>query len=121
MSKEEKYLFVINMIKNDEGCSEVELEKIGFTDFDDVIKEIALKGLEVLLKGLNLNNLKRGANMTGEEFANELKHRLNFNLNRYIGGSCNGREFPNIETFDVDEVYECIDRILDGIPEDTND
>ncbi|MBQ0088998.1 MAG: hypothetical protein KBT27_06670 [Prevotellaceae bacterium] len=55
-----------------------------------------------------------------EEFANELKRRLNFNLNRYHGGFCNGREFPNVETFDVDEVYECIDRILGGIPEDTN-
>lgn len=58
--------------------------------------------------------------MTGEEFANELKRRLNDNLNRYHGGVCKGREFPNVETFDVDEVYECIDRILDGISEDTN-
>lgn len=58
--------------------------------------------------------------MSGEEFANELICRLNNNLNRYHGGVCNGREFPNVETFDVDEVYECIDRILDGISEDTN-
>lgn len=58
--------------------------------------------------------------MTGEEFANELKHRLNDNLNRYHGGVCEGRNYPHVETFDVDEVYECIDRILEGIPEDTN-
>lgn len=55
--------------------------------------------------------------MTDKEFANELKKRLNYNLNRYVGGTCNGRVYPNVETFDVDEVYECIDRILDGIPE----
>lgn len=54
--------------------------------------------------------------MTGVEFANELKRRLNDNLNRYHGGVCKGREFPNVETFDVDEVYECIDRIIDGMP-----
>lgn len=50
MSKEEKYLFILNMIQNDEGCSDAELERIGFTDFDEVLKEIVLKGLEVLLK-----------------------------------------------------------------------
>lgn len=56
--------------------------------------------------------------MTGQEFANELIRRLNNNLNRYHGGVCKGREFPDVETFDVDEVYECIDRILNNIPED---
>ena len=32
--------------------------------------------------------------------------------------SCNGREYPNIETFDVDEVYEIIDRVYENVPED---
>lgn len=67
-----------------------------------------------------IRTFKRMCDMTGKEFAKELKHRLDFNLNRYRGGFCNGREFPNVETFDVDEVYECIDRIANGIPEDTN-
>lgn len=26
--------------------------------------------------------------------------------------------YPNIETFDVDEVYEIIDRVYENIPED---
>lgn len=47
--------------------------------------------------------------MTALEFKNELIRRLNQNANRYHGGTCNGREYPNIETFDVDEVYEIID------------
>lgn len=58
--------------------------------------------------------------MTGLEFANELIRRLNNDLNRYNGGVCNGKEFPNVETFDVDEVYDCIERILDGVAEDDN-
>lgn len=56
--------------------------------------------------------------MTGLEFRNELVKRLNENANRYVGGTCKGIEYPNVETFDVDEVYEIIDRVLDGIPED---
>ena len=55
--------------------------------------------------------------MTVLEFRNELVKRLN-NLNRYHGGMCNGREFPHVETFDVDEVYEVIDRVCDGTPEE---
>lgn len=50
MSKEEKYLFILNLVKNDIGYSDVELENIGFTDFDEVLKEVVLTGLEVLLK-----------------------------------------------------------------------
>lgn len=55
--------------------------------------------------------------MTAIEFVNELKRRLNDNLNRYVGGTCDGKYYPHVETFDVDEVYECIDRIMDGLPE----
>lgn len=51
MSKEEKYLFILNLVKNEEeGYSYAELQRMGFTDFDEVIKEVMLKGLEVLLK-----------------------------------------------------------------------
>ena len=56
--------------------------------------------------------------MTAIEFMNELKNRLNNNANRYSGGICNGKYFPDVETFDVDEVYEIIDRVYEGIPED---
>lgn len=61
--------------------------------------------------------------MTALEFRNELIKRLNQNANRYHGGTCNGREYPNreypnIETFDVDEVYEIIDRVYENVPED---
>lgn len=47
-------------------------------------------------------------------FRNELIKRLNENANRYqfIQGG------QGIEMFDVDEVYEIIDRVYDGIPED---
>lgn len=63
--------------------------------------------------------------MTNEErsteyFRNELIKRLN-NISRYHGGECNGRMFPNVETFDVDEVYEIIDRIYFNQPEDNNE
>lgn len=56
--------------------------------------------------------------MTALEFRNELIKRLNQNANRYHGGTYNGREYPNIETFDVDEVYEIIDRVYENVPED---
>ena len=72
----------------------------------------------------NLENkikILRGKNMTGLEFRNELVRRLNENANRYIGGTCNGHEYPEAELFEVDEVYEIIDRVLDGIPEDTGE
>lgn len=47
-------------------------------------------------------------------FRNELIKRLNENANRYqfIQGG------QDIEMFDVDEVYEIIDRVYDGIAED---
>lgn len=57
--------------------------------------------------------------MTGLEFRNELVKRLNENANRYTGGICNGHEYPKVELFEVDEVYEIIDRVLDDVPEDT--
>ena len=53
-----------------------------------------------------------------KQFANELINRLNNNASRYVGGICNGRFYPETELFDVDEVYEIIDRVLDGVPED---
>lgn len=59
--------------------------------------------------------------MTGLEFRNELVKRLNENANRYVGGICNGHEYPEAELFEVDEVYEIIDRVLDRIPEDTGE
>lgn len=59
--------------------------------------------------------------MTGLEFRNELVRRLNNNADRYVGGTCNGIFYPEVETFDVDDVYDIIDRVLDGIPEDNGD
>ena len=53
-------------------------------------------------------------------FRNELIKRLN-NLNRYHGGKCNGKEFPNVETFNVDEIYELVDRVYIGKPEDNGE
>lgn len=57
--------------------------------------------------------------MTGLEFRNELVKRLNENANRYTGGIFNGHEYPRVELFEVDEIYEIIDRVLDNVPEDT--
>lgn len=59
--------------------------------------------------------------MTTLEFRSELIHRLNNNTSRYHGGTCNGKYFPEVETFDVDEVYEIIDRIYFNEPEDDNE
>ena len=56
--------------------------------------------------------------MTALELKNELIKRLNQNANRYHGGTCNGRKYPNIETFDVDEIYEIIDIVYGNILED---
>lgn len=56
--------------------------------------------------------------MTTTEFRSELINRLNNNANRYHGGTCDGKYFPEVETFDVDEVYEIIDRVYEGVPED---
>lgn len=46
-------------------------------------------------------------------FRNELIKRLNENVNRYLN-----KKYPQLEFFDVDEVYEIIDRVYDGISED---
>lgn len=59
--------------------------------------------------------------MTTFEFRSELIHRLNNNASRYHGGICNGKYFPEVETFDVDEVYEIIDRIYFNEPEDNDE
>lgn len=69
----------------------------------------------------NKIKILRGKNMTDLKFRNELVRRLNENANRYVGGTCNGHEYPEAELFEVDEVYEIIDRVLDGIPEDTGE
>lgn len=69
----------------------------------------------------NKIKILRGKNMTGLEFRNELVRRLNENANRYVGGICNGHEYPEAELFEIDEVYEIINRVLDGIPEDTGE
>ena len=56
--------------------------------------------------------------MTVLEFRNELIKRLDKNTHRYYHGKdCNGKEYPYIEMFDVDEVYEIIDRVANGVPE----
>ena len=49
------------------------------------------------------------------EFKNEIISRLNTELCRYHGGVCDGNEYPDIETFDVDEVYEVIDEVYGKI------
>lgn len=46
-------------------------------------------------------------------FRNELIKRLNENANRYLS-----KEYPQLEFFEVDEAYEIIDRVYDGISED---
>lgn len=51
----------------------------------------------------------------------ELISRLNNLANRYHGGRCNGVEYKDVETFDVDKVYEIIDRVWEGIPEDNEE
>ena len=59
--------------------------------------------------------------MTGLDFCNELIRRLNENVDRYVGEcSCKGYVYPENEYFCVDDVYEVIDRVIDGIPEDTD-
>jgi hypothetical protein len=57
-------------------------------------------------------------NLSALDFRNDLVRRLNVNANRYTGGTCNGTEYPEAQTFEVDEVYEIVDRVLRGIPED---
>lgn len=51
----------------------------------------------------------------------ELISRLNNSANRYHGGKCNDVEYKDVETFDVDEVYEIIDRVWEGVPEDNGE
>lgn len=60
--------------------------------------------------------------MTVEQFRSELICRLNHTY-RYHGGyevtdkTANNKYYPDLETFNVDDVYEIIDRISDGIDE----
>ena len=56
-----------------------------------------------------------------KELRNDLIDRLNNNAIRYVGGVCNGTEYPEVETFEVDEIYEIIDRVFDRIPEDNGE
>lgn len=56
--------------------------------------------------------------ITGLDFRNELVKRLNNNATRYVGSFVDGKYYPEVELFEVDEIYEIIDRILDGEPED---
>lgn len=68
----------------------------------------------------NVEKCECCATMTGLEFCNELIRRLNENVDRYVGECiCQGRKYPENEYFNVDDVYEVIDRVLNGIPEDT--
>lgn len=54
------------------------------------------------------------------EFCNELIKRLNESVDRYVGEcSCNGLIYPENEYFNVDDIYEVIDRILDDTQQDT--
>ena len=59
--------------------------------------------------------------MTGLEFRNELVRRLNNNAIRYAASADDGHKYLDAEFFEVDEVYEIIDRVLARIPEDTNE
>ena len=63
----------------------------------------------------------RNLKPSGLEFRNELVRRLNESANRYVGGACNGHEYPEVELLEVDEVYEIIGRVLDGVQEDTGE
>ena len=68
----------------------------------------------------NIKKCECCVTMTGLEFCNELIRRLNENVDRYVGECiCQGCKYPENEYFNVDDVYEVIDRVLDGIPEDT--
>jgi len=90
-------------------------------DADEFMKEIRkwlgnetdFRSLQEIITGMpTIDSVK--------QFANELIYRLNNHANRYVGGTCNGRFYPEAELFEVDEVYEIIDRVLDGTPEDTS-
>lgn len=73
------------------------------------------------LKAFEYSQNRSQREMTGLEFRNELIKRLNNNANRYIGGTCKGIYYPETELFEVYEIYEIIDRVLDGIPEDNGE
>jgi len=49
--------------------------------------------------------------MTVEEYRHKIIMALNDKLCRYNGGTCEGKYFPDVETFDVDDVYEMLDSI----------
>lgn len=90
----------------DEYCNPTYNETL---DLAIVLYETAIEALE---KQLPKNDLIS---------RNELVSRLNNSATRYLGGKYNGKEYPDIETFDVDEVYEIIDRVWERIPEDKGD
>ena len=48
----------------------------------------------------------------------EYRNKVVAALNRYVGRECKGRYFPFVETFDVDEVYELLDRMYDKMEKD---
>lgn len=52
------------------------------------------------------------------KFKNELIDRLNNSIDRYRGGNLAGRDYPDIETFCVDDVYEMIDSVFNKEPID---
>jgi len=49
------------------------------------------------------------------KFKNELIDRLNNSIDRYRGGNLAGRDYPDIETFCVDDVYEMIDSVFNNV------
>ena len=60
----------------------------------------------------------QNANISGLEFHNLLVERLNNNATRYTDAMYEGRRYPEAEFFEVDEIYEIINRVLCDIPED---
>lgn len=60
----------------------------------------------------------KNANISGLEFHNLLIERLNNNATRYTDAMHDGCRYPHAEFFEVDEIYEIIDRVLYDIPED---
>ena len=53
MSKKEKIQLILQWAKNPSDThSDSELEELGFTDFEDVLIEVTIKGCEELLKSL---------------------------------------------------------------------
>ena len=107
-----------NLMKTYVKNSNDELIRVGPGPF--LVKESDLKKYEAYGKGIRSSKFVgiMDISTVALAFSNELVNRLNNNASRYVGGTCNGHEYPCVETFDVDEVYEIIDRVLKGIPED---